>query len=411
MFPLNRQTSERVTAGLPEASRARAAHGLGIFEKLAMPDPREEDWRYVELDLDLDAMELPAEPGAPLPDHALDIGPVAGRALVVDGYTTRAEGATPLHQGGEPPGPGVPADLDRFAAAAHAFGHDGVLLHVPPRTAIREPYVVEFQATRPGTVSFPRLVIHVEDGGEASALLLQRSPAGAELAVVPHIEVVVGADARCHLTVVQDWGDATVAVAQHHMVGGRDAAIGLAEAGLGGSFARLHLTVDLAGRGGDARILGLYFGDRDQTLDYRAFVNHLAPNTTSDMFLKGAVGDRASSVFTGLIRIDPAGQKTNAHQTNRNLVLSEGAEAHSVPNLEILANDVRCGHGSAVGPLDDEQRYYLMSRGLDRSRADRLQVKGFFEEVLARFPLQDLEPPLRRQAMAKYAGIVARRDR
>jgi len=113
-------------------------------------------------------------------------------------------------------------------------------------------------------------------------------------------------------------------------------------------------------------------------------------------------------VFTGLIRIEPEGQYSDAVQTNRNLVLSEGAEAHSVPNLEILANEVRCGHGSAVGPIDAEQRYYLMSRGLDRARADRLQVKGFFEDVLARFPHDELEPSLRAGLMDRYDGLESR---
>jgi Fe-S cluster assembly protein SufD len=411
VIPLNRHTSERVSAGLPEPGRSRAARGIEVFEKLPMPDPTEEDWRYVDLDLELDDLGLADEPGEPLPprDGGDLVDDVAGRAVVVDGHTVRSEGLVPIREASDLPD-GIPVDLDRYSAAAHAFGHDGVLLEVPAGSAVTKPYLIDFQATREASISFPRLVVRLHDGAEASLLVDQRSPDGVSLVVVPHIEVVAGADARLSLTLVQDWGDATVSIAQQRMVGGRDVSLGLAEAGLGGAFARFHLTIDLAGRGGDARFLGLYFGDRDQTLDYRAFMNHRAPNTTSDMFLKGAVGDRASSVFTGLIRIEPEGQKTNAHQTNRNLVLSEGAEAHSVPNLEILANDVRCGHGSAVGPLDDEQRYYLMSRGLDRSRADRLQVKGFFEEVLGRFPLQAVEPPLQAQAMAKYAGIVARRN-
>jgi Fe-S cluster assembly protein SufD len=120
------------------------------------------------------------------------------------------------------------------------------------------------------------------------------------------------------------------------------------------------------------------------------------------MYLKGAVEDRARTVFTGLIRIEEDAQKTDAFQTNRNLVLSEDAGAESVPNLEILANDVRCGHGSTVGPLDEDERYYLMSRGLSRLRADRLQVRGFFEEVLARFPGPELASPVRRIVNAKY---------
>jgi Fe-S cluster assembly protein SufD len=302
---------------------------------------------------------------------------------------------------------GIPPRLDRFAAAHRAFVGDGVVLRIPKGKAAGR-YVVELQAVTPGTVSFPHLTVEADEGSEASVAVLCRSPHGAEITVVPQIEAAIADNAFLSLTLVQAWGDQTYGVAQQRIGVGRDAHATMAEAGLGGSNARLHLTVDLEGRGADARILGVYFGEQDQTLDYRYFMNHRAPNTTSEMFLKGAVGDTASSVFTGLIRIEPEGQKTNAHQTNRNLVLSEGAEAHSVPNLEILANDVRCGHGSAVGPLDEEQRYYLMSRGLDRVRADRLQMLGFFEDVLSRFPDQSVEPPLSRLLLDKYAGIVAR---
>ncbi len=137
-------------------------------------------------------------------------------------------------------------------------------------------------------------------------------------------------------------------------------------------------------------------------LDYRAFITHRAPHTTSNMFLKGAVEDESHSVFTGLIRIEEEAQKVDAYQTNRNLVLSDDAGAESVPNLEILANDVKCGHASTVGPLDDEQRYYLMSRGLDRIRADRLQVRGFFEEAVSRMPHPELGGPIRTAVNEKY---------
>jgi Fe-S cluster assembly protein SufD len=162
--------------------------------------------------------------------------------------------------------------------------------------------------------------------------------------------------------------------------------------------------MELKGRGSSGKVSGLYFGDSEQVLDYRAFMNHRAPHTNSDMFLKGAVEDEADSVFTGLIRIEPEAQRVNAYQTNRNLVLSDGAEAQSVPNLEILANDVKCGHASTVGPLDEEQRYYLMSRGLERKRADRLQVRGFFEEAIRRLPSQELAAPVRQRVNAKYVA-------
>ncbi len=418
MLPLTKETATRAASSLPAGARARIEAGAARFETMAMPDPREEDWRYVELGIDLSATGLPEAPGAPMsPDPAIApvIGETAGRALSVDGFTVEAggEGLIGLADAGEAAwsaagSAGVPAGLDRFAAAHHAFGTDGILVQAPAGRVVEAPFFIEVQAVTPGALVLPRLVVDAGEGSQVSVIVSYRSPDGVTVTAVPHIEVAAGTNAHVSVTVVQTWGDETTAIAQHHHVAGRDASLELAEAGIGGRFARMHMTMDLIGPGSDARVLGLYFGHHSQTLDYRAFMNHKAPNTTSDMFLKGAVGDMSRSVFTGLIRLEPEAQKTLAHQTNRNLVLSEGAEAHSVPNLEILANDVRCGHGSAVGPLDAEQRYYLMSRGLDPAAADRLQVKGFFEEVLARFRHQMLEPPLRTAAMRKYAGIMER---
>jgi Fe-S cluster assembly protein SufD len=424
VLPLNEQTFHGVADALPRWAKTLAEEGFELFGKLPMPSPKEENWRYVDIDVDLEAAGLPESPGEAMPEdrRLLDaLGSPAGHAVNVDGFTVSVDGDddagfTSLAQAVAANGEalrgvyrsGPPADLDRFSAAHHAFGGDGVYVHLPRRKVAERPYFVEFQAVSPDVVVLPRLTVLAEDGAEGSVVLQLRSPHGLAAIAIPQIEIVTGDDARFGLTIVQEWGDATYAVTQQRMVTGRDAALVFAESGIGGRNARLHLSIDLEGQGSDARVLGLYFGDRSQTVDYRYFMNHRAPNTTSDMYLKGAVGDAARSVFTGLIRVEPEAQKTDALQTNRNLVLSEGAEAHSVPNLEILANDVRCGHGSAVGPLDDDQRHYLMSRGLERPRADRLQVKGFFEDVLARYPRAELEPPLREAVMAKYDGIVER---
>ena len=423
MHPLTAETHERVIASLPPWWQERSLQGLAAFEKLEMPDPREEVWRYVDLDVDITDFRLPLAAGDPMggDDSILGVlGDVAGHAVSVDGVTMTADGddahvtVASMAGAGDLEGlaaamtGGVPADLDIFAAAHQAFGTDGVVIAAGAGRAIERPVLVDMQVTVAGSIALPRLVVIAHPGSEVWVVAHLRSPDGVPILALPQFDLVTGANARVGLTVVQQWGDQTVAAAQHRLRAGRDAFVELDEAGMGGQFSRLHLTIDLEGRGADARVLGAHIGDGDRTLDYRAFVNHAAPNTTSEMFLKGAVGDTAKSVFTGLIRIEPEGQRSNAHQTNRNLVLSEGAEAHSVPNLEILANDVRCGHGSAVGPLDEEQRYYLMSRGLDRARADRLQVKGFFEQVLTRFRHRELEPRLRQEIMSVYDGIVGR---
>lgn len=408
MLPIDRTTHERVTAALPAARRPRATSGWDAFSTMEMPSEKEENWRYVNPGVTLDEFAIAERPGTAIA-ATLGIGGVAG-ATSVDGHTVAASsgegvavrrwadtvGEGPLVQSG-----------DRFEALHEAFALDGIDVEVARGARIDEPVVVDLQVVTPGVVALPRLRVVAGANSEVAVVVHQRSPDGLAALVVPRFEIETGNGARVSLTVIQEWGDATAAMARHHYVAGRDSTVGLAEAGIGGRYSRLHLTVDLVGDGATARVVGAYFGDGEQTMDYRYFLRHTARSTTSEMFLKGAVAGESRSVFSGLIRIEPEGQKTNAHQTNRNLVLSDQAEAHSVPNLEILADDVRCGHGSAVGPLDEEQRYYLMSRGLDRSRSDRLQVKGFFEEALLRFPDRRFEPMLRDRMMNKYSRVAS----
>lgn len=406
MLPLDRSTHERVTRALDDAVQERAARAFEEFEAMPLPSEKDEDWRYVDLDLDLGDYALPDSPGSALDIHAIAdlVGPIAA-ASNVDGHTISAEGEF-IRSGLAARTPEMPPLADRFAALHDAFAADGVVVSVPAKARPEGPILIDLQSVTDGSFALPRITVSAGDQAEVSVLVLQRSPDDVHSLVIPSFEVSAGAAARVSLTVIQEWGDDTVAIATHRMNAGRDGSLMLAEAGFGGRYSRLRLAVDLLGAGCGAEIVGAYFGDAAQVLDYRYYMRHAAPSTTSEMFLKGAVADEAKSVFSGLIRIEREGQKTNAHQTNRNLVLSDGAEAHSVPNLEILADDVRCGHGSAVGPLDEEQRYYLQSRGLDRDRADRLQVKGFFEEAIQRFPLRALDGRLRDAALTKYAGVM-----
>lgn len=204
--------------------------------------------------------------------------------------------------------------------------------------------------------------------------------------MIPQIETTVADGANLTVTRAQHWGVDTLEFGYHRILVGRDATVRLGDVGLGGATSRLDLTVDLAGRGGSFEMMGAYFGDRRQVMDYRVVINHRAPNTSSNVFLKGAVEDAAESVFSGLLKIFPDASKVSAFETNRNLVLSEDAKAHSVPNLEILCDDVVCGHGSTVGPLEADHIYYLQSRGLRRDRAERLLVRGFFEEIIQAIP-------------------------
>jgi Fe-S cluster assembly protein SufD len=408
VLSLDKTTHDRMTAALPAPLHAAAEASFAAFESMAMPTAKQEDWRYVDVPGLPDGEGLADGPGAPATPSEVEaaLGSVAGRADIVDGYVTGIAGLVTSLADSDPGSYTSRVPTDRFGAIAGAFGGHGVAVRTTRGQSVDRPVFVSMEAATPGVVSVPRVLVVADEASSVNLVIEQRSANGLDTLVLPDIEVIAGQAARVSVTVVQMWGNETTAVGRHRFEAGRDASVGLAEAGLGGRFSRLHLTVDLVGRGADARITGAYFGDQDQTLDYRYFMNHVGANTTSEMFLKGAVAGDSRSVFTGLIRIEPSGQGSNAHQTNRNLVLSDDAEAHSVPNLEILANDVRCGHGSAVGPLDEEQRYYLMSRGLPEPNADRLQVLGFFEEALQKFPHLEIEPMLRSAAMAKYDRIT-----
>jgi Fe-S cluster assembly protein SufD len=178
-------------------------------------------------------------------------------------------------------------------------------------------------------------------------------------------------------------------------------------AGFGGDYARVRTDCRLVGRGATGDLLAAYFGDGDQTLDYRTFQDHVAPDTTSNLLFKGTVSDRSRSVYTGLIRVAKGARGTNAFQTNRNIKLSEEAWAESVPNLQIENNDVHCSHASAVGPIDEEQRFYLESRGVPTRVAERLIVAGFFAEVFDKLPANDLRPALDAAVAAKLSAVLA----
>ena len=197
------------------------------------------------------------------------------------------------------------------------------------------------------------------------------------------VELLVGDDAHVRYLSVQEHGPRTWQVALQRAHLGRDATLRSSAVALGGDYARLRSESRLDGAGSESDLLAVYFGDGDQMLDFRTLQDHDAPHTRSNLLFKGAVEDHARSVYSGLVRLRPHAQQSEAYQTNRNLVLTEGAGAESIPNLEIEANDVRCSHASTVGPIDEDQRYYLATRGIPPEEADRLIVLGFFDDVFS----------------------------
>ena len=165
-------------------------------------------------------------------------------------------------------------------------------------------------------------------------------------------------------------------------------------AGSGRRRERSRIQNDLAGQGATSRVTGAYFTDGDQHLDYDTFQEHIAPNTTSDFAFKGALRDTSTAVWRGMIRVEKDAQKTNAYQENRNLMLSPTTHAVPIPGLEILANDVRCTHGATVSRVDREELFYAMARGLSRGEAERLIVRGFFQDILDRIEFESVRESL-----------------
>ena len=346
----------------------------------AWPTPAEEIWRYSRID-DLDlARYTPAVATTTVE---------GGGDLVVD---AAAEAELPDVIGGA--APDVFADLN--AAFARA-----VVVRVPKGHVGSEPIVVTHHVATAGQAVFPRLVVDAGDDSEVTIVERFTSVPGADVLVVPVLQVRAGPAARVSYLGVNELADTAWQIGHQLAVGDRDSTTTLATVALGGHYARVRTEARISGPGGNTRQVALYFAGGQQMHDFRTIQDHDAPHTTSDLLFKGAVQDQSRSVYTGLIKIRKHARGTAAFQTNRNLTLSEGAWAESVPNLEIETNDVKCSHASTVGPIDADQRFYLESRGIPTQIAERLIVLGFFDEVLDQLPVGPLAEQLRQRVSAK----------
>ncbi len=421
--------------GGPDWLAQRRRRAAAELEGLSWPTDAEEIWRYSrvnQLDLErfrpLTAEELGAPESEPVPGggpFGAELGEHAALVVVRDGRVVHHEVDPALEARGvtvcgiatcDPalvePWLGAVSDAspDAFTVLHDAFLAGGAFVHVPKGVAIERPIVVLHWADGEGLASFPHTLVVAEEASEVTILERHASPARTTHLVDSVVELSVGDGAHVRHVDVQEYGSATWSIALQRAHLGRDATVSASAVALGGDYARLRTETRLDGPGSESDLLAVYFGDGSQMHDFRTFQDHVAPRTRSDLLFKGAVEDTARSVYSGLIRIRPDAQKVEATQSNRNLVLSEGAGAESIPNLEIEADDVRCSHASTVGPIDDDQRYYLETRGVRPEDAERLIVLGFFEDVFARLPVPALATPLRR-AVHEKVGHLHGRDR
>ncbi|GAA3039637.1 Fe-S cluster assembly protein SufD [Gordonia defluvii] len=362
-----------------------------------VPGQREEAWRFTPFRR-LRGLHNGSAPAT---------GVATVEVVVADGslptgltVETVTRGDDRLGQGGVP--------FDRIAAQAFSSFPEATIVTVAAETVLDDPVAITITGPGVDETAYGHLQIRLERFATATIIIDQRGSG----TYAENIEFIVGDNA--HLTVVNlhEWADDTVHVAAHHALLQRDATLRHFAVSLGGDLVRLSPTVHYGAPGGDAELWGLYFADAGQHLEQRLLVDHSQPHCRSFVTYKGALqgdpalghGHEAHTVWIGDVLIRPAAEGTDTYELNRNLVLTDGARADSVPNLEIETGEiVGAGHASATGRFDDEQLFYLMARGIPEDAARRLVVRGFFGEIIAKIPVPALRERLTEAVEAELA--------
>jgi Fe-S cluster assembly protein SufD len=401
---------EEALAALPGAPGFVEALRKQAFEEyraLPIPSQETEEWRYTDLST-FDLSFVPHTPGhgkgvptqetgaaATLLQHNSSVmmttsGQVdlASRGVIFEDLDVAAADHPDLVE--QHLHKLVPSDRTKFAALHAAFRTGGTFLYVPPDTSIELPLQTLTWLDADDSAVFPHTLLIAGDGAEVTFIDRYSSKDLGRALSDAVAEIFVGNGAHVRYVSIQEWGGGVTHLAVQRARVGRDAEFRSLAIGFGSDLARAEAETVLAEPGGFSEMLGIFFADEEQHFDHRSIQDHVAPNCTSDLLYKGALRDRSRAVYSGWVHVRPDAQKTNAMQTSRNIVLSEHAKADAIPNLEIEANDVRCGHAASVGPVDDDMVFYLTSRGIPRDEAERLIVSGFFQEVLDRVQIEQV---------------------
>jgi Fe-S cluster assembly protein SufD len=355
-----------------------------------VPTGREEEWRFTPL------RRLRGLHG----DDVVPGGKVTVEADAAPGVTAvHAQRSDPRHGSHFEP-------VDRVSATAFASYEEALVVTVPPGMEASQPTLISVRGDDVSGAAYGHTVISLGDNARAVVVVDHQGSA----TYADNVEIVVGDGASLTLVSVQDWADDAVHVSAHQATLGRDARLRHAVVTLGGGVVRLAPSVRYAGPGGDAELLGLYFADGGQHLEHRLFVDHAQPDCRSRVEYKGALqGDLAHTVWIGDVLIRPEATGTDTYERNRNLLLTDGARADSVPNLEILTGEVvGAGHASASGRLEDHHLFYLMARGIPEDEARRLVIRGFFGELIARIAVPELRDRITAAVEAELAAGVRR---
>lgn len=390
------------------------------FEMMEWPDRKLEDWMRSDLrGFKLDRYALPGTPAMEtglsdcgIPAWLSEGITPAGTMQVLDGRTIQ-ESLDPswaakgvlfgdlsrlalehsdtvekyLHQVVDPA-------VDRFASLHAATWSGGQLLYVPRGVSLSQPVYVATGLTDGATDTGHTLII-VEEGADATFLFESNSSSpDAKGAHFGGVEIVVKPGGNLRYVNLQDWGRGVWHFAHQRATVDRDAAIQWTIAALGSRFAQVSQQVSLVGPGAHSQVNGVMFTQDQQQLTYNTVQHHQAPSCRSDFLYKSALQDKSRTVWRGMIKVDPKAQKTDGYQRNDNLLLSDQSRADSIPGLEILADDVRCTHGSTSGKVDEELIFYAQSRGFTRKEAVRMIVTGFFQQIFDRITIESVREAL-----------------
>jgi Fe-S cluster assembly protein SufD len=369
------------------------AEAAARYAELPVPATTEEAWRFTDLrGFDPDAYAFDVEPVGST-EGLLELD-VAGLAVITESgieIERAPEGIRfePLAQD-DPRLYSLVGWNEKFPAHNAAVWEHGLLVQVPKGVELDRPLYIRIASSVADSALFWRLLVVAEERSRFS-LIEEYSSASRDLSAYSNAvaELHVGQAAKLEYVSIQNLSQETWHFATHHARVERDAELDWVAGGFGSKKGKIRIQNDLNGPGATSRVTGAYFADGHQHLDYDTFQEHIAPSTESDFKFKGALRESAHAVWRGMIRVEEDAQKTNAYQENRNLLLSEKAHADSIPGLEIMANDVRCTHGATIGRVNRDELFYLMARGLSRAEAERLIVRGFFQDILDRI---DLEP-------------------
>jgi len=413
----------------PEWLRERRAAGYEALASCALPSESEEVWRYTPINnLVLDDFAPPTHDGpAPAGDQLLAavttaLGSVTSSVLVHNGRASTFNTPLPAGAGAAAFAIGRADDVpgsaemlgsvqqggDALVRLNDAFAPDPVFVDVPEGVQVGAPVLIVHWCD--GSSAFPRTSVRAREGSSVSVVEVFAGAEGGDRSlVVPVTELAAADGASLGYVSLQILGGAAWSIARLAARGTAKSSLRTFTVGLGASYDRIRADVSVEGKDARSEILSAYLGDGTQVHDIRTLQDHVAPRTTSELLCQGAVAGTSRSVYSGLIRVHRGAVRSDARQTNHNLVLDEGAHADSVPNLDILENDVRCSHASTVGPVDEDQRYYIESRGVAPEMAEGLIVRGFFDAIIDRSPVPEVIPFLQRAVHERLAVALGGR--